>query len=429
MITKDAIKDFLNRNGMLADNIDFLSETKEFVKEMKKGLEPLGTSSLKMLPTWLSTDDLPSCYEPVVVIDAGGTNIRAALATFENGDVKISHLKTQSMPGVNEEINADQLFDQMAEFVKPLMNKSNKLGFCFSYPVEMHSNRDGKLLRLTKELKVKDCSGIFVGERLLHALNEKNKKITVLNDTVAALLSGIAANQSQNRIFESYIGFVLGTGVNAAYIEKNSNVIKEPALRKEEGSIIINMESGNYSRIKGGNFDKMLDETSADPGKQGFEKMVSGAYLGELFHVTLKSAQQEGLLSGCAEQIKSPLDTKALNDFLLYPFGDNILAKTFNTNQDKSSAFFLIEELFERAAKLSAIKIAAITKKIQVTQNHLKPLCVIMEGSTYHKSKLIPNRIGYYVKKYMNDEMQVYADLIGTEYATLKGAAIAGIME
>ncbi len=141
------------------------------------------------------------------------------------------------MPGTENEVNKKQFFARMANYIEKILDKSSKIGFCFSYPTEILPNKDGRLIRFSKEIKAKQVQGQLIGENLnlaIKALGHRHKKhIVILNDTVATLVAGksVAADKK----YSAYIGFILGTGTNCCYIEKNSNITKkqEPRSRKK----------------------------------------------------------------------------------------------------------------------------------------------------------------------------------------------------
>ena len=116
-------------------------------------------------------------------------------------------------------------------------------------------------------------------------------RFTVLNDTVATMLCGIGYN---NRPYSGYIGFILGTGTNTCYIESLSEIAK---IGGGEGNMAVNLESGCYSGFPRGDYDRELDAASQNPGDHLMEKMISGAYLGELVTRTVRGAVREGLFS------------------------------------------------------------------------------------------------------------------------------------
>ena len=63
------------------------------------------------------------------------------------------------------------------------------------------------------------------------------------------------------------------------------------------GSQIINIESGNFSKAPRTDIDIAFDNTTKNPGRYSFEKMFSGGYLGGLCTTALKMAADEGLFS------------------------------------------------------------------------------------------------------------------------------------
>jgi hexokinase len=112
-------------------------------------------------------------------------------------------------------------------------------------------------------------------------------KVTIsalVNDTVGTLMAH--AYEKPN----TRIGVILGTGTNAAYVERVSSVQKWDEITKSSlGSehVIINTEWGAYSGehgkyLKLTKYDVALDQATNNKGLQHFEKMVSGMYLGEL---------------------------------------------------------------------------------------------------------------------------------------------------
>lgn len=53
-------------------------------------------------------------------------------------------------------------------------------------------------------------------------------------------------------------------------------------------------------------FDRSIDNNSINPGKQLFEKMISGMYMGELTRLVLEKLVNEGLIFGgkCSSDLK-----------------------------------------------------------------------------------------------------------------------------
>jgi hexokinase len=285
---------FLKNHKLRATDIDFGNLVDIFTDEMTRGLEGR-TSSLRMIPTYIEAENEFMKDTPVLAIDAGGTNFRAALVTFRsNGKIETGEIVRFLMPGIDGVVSCTGFFETIASYIRPMVGKTDRIGFCFSYPTEIFPDKDGRLLQFCKEVQAPEVVGQLIGKTLLETLGTPEKKIVLLNDTVATLLAGKSA--SFGKSYDSYIGYILGTGTNTCYIELNKNVIKNPEL-DQSGSQIINIESGAFGKAPRTDIDILFDNTTMDPGKYAFEKMFAGGYFGGLCLSVLKEAASEGLFS------------------------------------------------------------------------------------------------------------------------------------
>jgi hexokinase len=413
-------------------DVDFNKNVKAFLAEMQRGLAGK-KSTLDMIPTYIEVGADVPVNKRVIVADAGGTNFRVATVCFDN-DKKpvIENLQLFKMPGVQHEISKDEFFKIMAGYLKDIAGASANIGFCFSYAVEMFPNKDGRLIRFSKEVKAKEVEGELICENLNRAIAamgvSKDKHIVLLNDTVATLLAGVG---HKNKTFGSYVGFILGTGTNTCYIEKNNNIKKA----KDLGSLksqIINTESGNFGNCQRGKIDALFDKSTVNPGIHKFEKMISGAYLGPVCLWTIHKACNDGLLTETvADAIRRipELDTKDMNDFMLYPYGDNPLSnacKQGNTD-DVLTLYYIADRLTERAAKLTAINLSAMAIKSEQGTDPTRPICIVAEGTTFYQMKSLKSRVEFYLKQYLENKRGIYYEIISVDNATLIGAAIAGL--
>jgi hexokinase len=398
-----------------------------FHSEMEAGLRG-EKSSLAMLPTYIGVDKSIPSRRPVVVIDAGGTNLRVCKVTFDEfGEGQIDDFSKEAMPGTQGELSSAEFFEAIARKVRPILEKDasiETLGFCFSYPAEILPNRDGRLLFWTKEVRAPEVVGQCLGEQLLKKLDRPELRITVLNDTVATLLAGKAQGDVDR--CSGYAGFILGTGMNTAVVEKNVDITK---VQHDDvaGEQVINMESGNFSRLSQSDFDKKLLQKTGDPDAYILEKRVSGAYLGPLFHEVLSSAVDNGLFGkeGC-ESIAALKDVSALelNSVLNHPFRENPFAEL--GEEDLGVVVELGEALVQRAARLSAFQLAAALSRRTSSSSRLHPICVNVDGSTIHKMK------GYYVAfesqlKSLLEEKDIHVMLVHKEHSPILGSAIAAL--
>jgi len=431
---KAKVTDFLDKNEMIPAHIDMEKTCRTFLKEMEQGLAGK-KSSLAMLPTYIETERRIPLNTPVIVMDAGGTNFRVATVSFdEEGNSNIENFKLFPMPGVKQQVGKNEFFNIMAGYLDEVVDKSANIGFCFSYPIQISPNKDGKVLYFSKEIKADEVAGSMIGENLNAAIsssgNVGKKNVILLNDTVATLLAGRANVKGMS--FDTYIGFILGTGTNCSYIEQNRNITKTKDLDLAK-SQIVNVESGGFGKAPQGKIDKDFDQSSNSPGMYTFEKMISGAYLGPLCLWTVRAAAKDGLLSKDStknlKKIKE-LSTKDIDDFMSYPQGKGgPLSSALKTasQEDLTTAYYLIDRLIERAAKLTAINLSSVAIKSGKGHNPCRPVCIVAEGTTFYQLKSLKQRVEYYLKDYLVNEKGVFYEIINVENATLIGAAIAGL--
>lgn len=430
---KGKIEAFLRKHGMFHADIRIDETCDLFLDEMDKGLTD-ADSSLAMLPTYIETErELPR-NKPVIVMDAGGTNFRVATVCFkDHGDPEIADFRVFPMPGIKKEVSGEHFFGTMAGYVADIVHKSDCVGFCFSYPIEMSPNKDGRVLYFSKEIKAPEVVGKMIGEGLNTAIAETTssdaKQMVLLNDTVATLLAGRGTSDGRN--YDSYIGFILGTGTNTAYVEHNRNITKAKGLDPAK-SQIVNVESGGFGKAPRGSIDEHFNAASANPGVNVFEKMISGAYLGPLCFATICEAAMEGLFSGpVAEKLLAvkEVTTKDVSEFLSRPEDvANVLASALaGGGRDISAVYHLVDALIERAAKLTAANLSSAAIKCGKGQDPCRPVCIVAEGTTFYHLKSLRQKVEYYLKQYLVDQKGVHYEIVSVENATLIGAAIAGL--
>ena len=434
---RDKVRRFLKDNGMHHEDIDMDECCDIFIQEMQEGLAGRD-SSLAMIPTYIEVGkDIPA-GKRVIVLDAGGTNFRAAAVHFgvprqPQAGAVIENFVRKPMPGLDKEAGKEEFFETIVEYMAGVVDVSNSIGFCFSYPTEILPSKDGRLIRFCKEVKAKQVEGELIGENLVTAIEaagyKGSKRIVILNDTVATLLAGISA--FPNRAFDSYVGFILGTGSNCCYIESNRNITKKSDLEPDREQV-INVESGSFGKAPRGKIDLMLDESTLDPGRYTFEKMFSGAYLGALCLKTLQEAGREGLFSKTTnDELLTivDLETKDVNSFMRYPQADSPLAMSCakGTELDCAAVWYVLDGLMERAAKLTAALLSSVVLKTDKGQDPCVPVCITAEGTTFYELKSLKTKVECYLKSFLQDKHGRYIELVSVENATLIGAAIAGL--
>ena len=420
---------FLARHG-LPPTVDDLRPVHDRMRDaMRAGLAG-ARSCLRMLPAYV-----PPCPEPppgeAIALDAGGTNVRAAVVRFdEDGEAEILAAERAGLPGGDgREVDRRTFFAGLAELVARLQRKDVPLGFVFSYPTRILPDRDGVLLRWTKEVRAEGVVGSRVGRDLANALHARHglrpSSVTVLNDTVAALAAGSTVLSGTG----GGIGLIVGTGTNMAYFEDREAITKLPADAAGDAvQQAINMESGNFDGAPRCRFDEALDAVSGDPGHQLLEKQVSGRYLGELARRVLRGAVGKGLLSSrLGHALAAPwcLESAHLADVMTLPrprFAGPLVAAA---DDDRLVVHRLVEAVVQRSARLVAAGLAAVVDDLGLAA---APVSIVAEGTLFWSMPGYRN----WVEQTLDDLIPPLGGaprfvLLHIEEANLIGAAVAAL--
>ncbi|XP_030448296.1 hexokinase-1-like [Syzygium oleosum] len=280
------------------------------VGEMRAGLASDGGSKIKMLISYV--DSLPTGDEKGLyyALDLGGTNfrvLRVHLGGKEKGIIK-REFEEVSIPPHLMTGSSNELFDfiatALAKFVAtegedshPFPGRQRELGFTFSFPVRQSSIASGTLIKWTKGFSIEDAVGEDVVSELSKAMERVGLDMRVaalVNDTIGTLAGGRYYNP------DVVAAVILGTGTNAAYVERIHAIPKWHGPLPKSGEMVINTEWGNFqsSHLPLTEYDQTLDDESLNPGEQTYEKLISGMYLGEIVRIVLLRMAEESALFG-----------------------------------------------------------------------------------------------------------------------------------
>lgn len=444
MNPKHAVHAFLGRNDFSVGGPDVNSVIDTMMFDIEEGLardpsNPPGDGpSLDMIPTWAVPPETSPRGKNVIVIDAGGTNFRSCLVSFnEDGHPTISDMQKTAMPATDREYSKKEFFETIASFLDHLKNKADRIGFCFSYAMTITPEGDGKVIQFSKEIKAKEVIGSLVGASLSDALVDRGwkrpEKIVLLNDTTAALLAGASA-ATGGKAYDSYVGFILGTGMNAAYIEYGKIPKIDSSAAAAPSAQIVVCESGKCNKIPRSAFDITLDSTTNSPGLYGYEKMCSGAYLGPLGKLGLVKAASSGLFTPVVAEKLSKLDSLELKDMDQFFYGpyrtDTKLGAILSagTETDRETAFRILDAFVERSARLAAANIAAVIIKSGRGHNPARPVSVLCEGTTFLKTHNLRDRVTGYLNDVLTSERGLSYEIVTMENAVTLGSAVAGLI-
>uniref|UniRef100_A0A8D3E7B0 hexokinase n=1 Tax=Scophthalmus maximus TaxID=52904 RepID=A0A8D3E7B0_SCOMX len=277
-----------------------------FRREMEGGLgrDTNATSTVKMLPTFVRSIPDGSEKGDFVALDLGGSNFRILRVKVTRDKKQPVQMESQVYDTPDDIIhgNGTQLFGHVADCLGDFMEKQKikdkkiPVGFTFSFPCAQSKLDEAVLLTWTKKFKASGVEGMDVVKLLNKAIKKRGDYeadiMAVVNDTVGTMMTCGFDDQ------RCEVGIIIGTGTNACYMEELRHI---DLVEGDEGRMCINTEwgafgdDGSLEDIRT-EFDREIDRGSANPGKQLFEKMVSGMYMGELVRLILVKMAKEGLL-------------------------------------------------------------------------------------------------------------------------------------
>ncbi|KAI3981622.1 hypothetical protein MKX01_007542, partial [Papaver californicum] len=220
-------------------------------------------------------------------LDVGGTNCRVLRVKLDGEEIDI-HKIPKEIPAELKTGTSKALFGFIASGLRELVNwefeefgiqkdTKREIGFTFSFPVEQTSINKGTLIEWTKEFNISDTIGEDVVACLVEAMKDQELDIYRDGDVKVAV--------------------ILGTGTNACYIERTDAIPKlnsQGDQGRVTGNTIINTEWGAFS--EGLPLTEFDQDLGTGHGKQIFEKMISGKYLGVIVsRILLKMAESENL--------------------------------------------------------------------------------------------------------------------------------------
>lgn len=198
--------------------------------------------------------------------------------------------------GIKAPVEWDEFIAFVADEIEPLMDRADKIGFCFSYTAEVTPEIDGRVVRIDQGSHRARLRGAAC--RRIAYKGAGAPRYTRQECGHPERYRGRASRRSavlDKTAYSGFFGQVSGTGTNTCCAVPYAAIKK--LHREESGEILVNLESGLFSGMPRGKFDMMLDEMSKDPGHKFFEKMTAGVYLGELTRLMLVQAAEDKLLS------------------------------------------------------------------------------------------------------------------------------------
>jgi len=397
-------------------------------------------ASVKCYPTYVR--ELPNGKEhgKFLALDLGGTNFRVLLIDIAKDKFDM-HSKIYTMgqditKGAGEEL-FDYIADCLAAFIKEqgIEKEVLPIGFTFSFPCKQKGLASGELITWTKGFTASDVVGHDIVSLLNKAIAKRddvNVDITaLLNDTTGCLMS--CAYQHPN----SRIGLIIGTGTNACYVEH----VKEIEMLDQDSDdsflhheMVVNTEWGafgdhgeiDFLRTK---WDRAVDQTSLNPGRQTFEKLISGMYMGEIVRQVVVELVEKKLILENLNLGKLHKSGNFLSKYVSMVESDPV--GTFSkcrevlreleignvSNDDCSTLRYVCECVSRRAAFMVAAGCAALLKKM-----NQKDVTIAVDGTLFRLHPHFANVMQSRINQLMGTDFKI--QLMQSDDASGRGAAL-----
>lgn len=435
------IEDFI-RDLML--NNDHIHVMEQKIRDsIKQGLTKEGhkTSSVKCFPTYVR--ELPNGKEngKFLSLDLGGTNFRVIFMELTDEKEFMMDSKIYAIPHAIMVGPGNGLFDHIAEclanFVvdRKIQDEVLPLGFTFSFPLQQEGLAKGRLVKWTKGFNCEGVEGEDVVVLLQQAIERRGdvkiEVCAILNDTTGCLMS-CAWRDNRCRI-----GLILGTGTNACYLEdiKNIETINKDDFPGQE-HMVINTEWGAFGDNEELDFlktkwDIAVDEMSVNPGKQTFEKMISGMYMGELIRQVLVDLMKDDLIFVGVDRERllerGSFFTRYASEIESDPVGEYDRTRQAleelgidpdDVSDDDCSALrYVCEAVSRRASMMASAGITALLKKMDY-----RDVVIAIDGSLFRFHPHFKNVMQSRISQMMGINYKF--DLLLSEDGSGRGAAL-----
>jgi len=430
---KEKLKEILNKFILSKETLEkvMYAMNEDFENGLSCDPERSHKSPIKMLVTYVRSTPNGTEEGDFYALDLGGTNFRVLLVEIHDKKIAMSH-EQYAMDDSLMKGTGSKLFGYIAECLANFANHHKvdtlcSVGFTFSFPIDQKSLTSGNLIKWTKGYSADGVEGKDI-VKLLHDEVDKRddlkvNKIALVNDTTGTMVACAFDDP------DVAIGLILGTGTNACYMEKTSNIPKWDGDEGPPKQVIINTEWGAFGErgeidfVKT-EYDIRVDQESLYPGEQVYEKMISGMYLGEVARQVLVELVNEkvlfnGVVTPMLQKIGS-FETRFLSD-IASDDAKKILDVLEHLGYKPSlNELQIVKDVCDmvsmRSARLAAAGLATIIKRLGRNK-----LTVAVDGTLFKKH---PKFKGYMEETLVELVPECTVKLMLSEDGSGKGAAL-----
>merc|ERR1711963_460760 len=395
-LIEDCVRDLRLNN----DHIHIIEQ--EMRRAIVKGLnkDEHGSASVKCFPTYVR--NLPNGKEhgKFLSLDLGGTNFRVIVMELTPDQEFLMDNKIYAVPHEIMTGSGEGLFDHIASCLADFIHDREDVVEHLQAAIQRRG-----------DIKIEVCA--------------------ILNDTTGCLMS-CAWRDERCRI-----GLILRTGTNACYLEeiKDIHTIDQKAY-SDKDHMVINTEWGAFGDNGELDFvvtkwDRAVDEMSVNPGKQIFEKMLSGMYMGELIRQVIVDLMKDDLIFFNCNREKllerGSFFTRFASEIESDPVGDYTRARMALqeleidpddvTAEDYSSLRYVCEVVSRRASFMASAGITALLKKMDY-----KDVVIAIDGSLFRYHPHFKNVMQSRISQLMGIDYKF--DLMLSEDGSGRGAAL-----
>lgn len=349
--------------------MDLLKVKNNFLSELERANSGEKTS-LPFIVHEIPEFSIVEENETFQVIVIGGTYGISAEVEKNGMSCKILSQKKVTLPLLSNKESLFLLLDQL------FLDSTRVLVINFAFPIMPifeNGKLDGKLVTGTKGHAFKGLVDKNIGAEIERYIWEKqNKKIlvSVANDTVCLLLSGLEKADSKK-----LAAGIVGSGMNfAIFLDSHK---------------LVNLESATFNKFPLSVEVEEIDSESANPGTYLYEKAVAGVYLYKHFNIQLRHLH----VSHPAVSSTEDLDTLARE----------------NTGEVGDIA----RNLIKRSAQLISAQIAAIMEFRKTD------MVFVMEGSLFWRGYMYKETVA----KTLAELTEYKAEFMEIENSGILGAA------
>lgn len=420
----DVIRKYFNVNDFYAYRHQMAEIADGFLAEYIAVADPSNSRNLRLDEFW---SDIKSFGNPreIIAIDLGGTNL-SLFKVKVTGDREMDLVDHALSPfyenkSYTPEILFEDLRKQIDDFVPSSKERDNlkSIVFIFSYPIEQLVREDGYVDAVCtyfgKTRKSEGIVGLQVGiefQNYLRANGYPNVSVSVTNDTPIYSLAAKGYELKYGKSYDAAINTIVGTGMNmsSAYDEHN--------IEGAKGLRVINTESGDFKSVVLSRFDKLFQETNDTPDRYLTEKMISGAWLFDMFKIIIDDLLKNKIID--ASDIEGfELENLSAKDV------EQLIRERALSDKCYKTVEFIWRELHKRGGALCGIIIAGVFSELVriLGKDNIKVIVietgsVIAKGLGFRESLLdtLDNEIG----------RRGIADKVGYEFVSPKETSALG---